>query len=328
MTTLAEMQLIGHAVAYDNPHDRSAHPRAKNGAEAFLSYGEFRSDKYTRDREGHYLEDAEALMAYVILDSLRGSYYQKLTALDPHGHKAALQFQQSEGRTFTAITALGEMSTFAKKKGIITPNESWIIVPPDDGSLGRAEYTAKESGIALGGRVVKSRKGGEVHIEDVYGDMTGKSVILPDDMIATGSTLGQTAIELRKRGARKVIAFTPHVIGVDGADKVIYDMIKSGQLDDLVVSNSTPYAARLEGIPGVHFYDVQPLLEEYMRNELLGLSNDAYVFPLRSFYDNLKSVAAHYPHLVPDIARAYPEQKRTNGVVEQELFNIKTVVTS
>jgi ribose-phosphate pyrophosphokinase len=70
----------------------------------------------------------------------------------------------------------------------------------------------------------------------VAGDVDGATVLLRDDLIATGSTLAHAAAALRHAGAAQVHAMAAHGLFVGHADRVLAE----AALDSLVVSDSVP----------------------------------------------------------------------------------------
>jgi ribose-phosphate pyrophosphokinase len=97
-----------------------------------------------------------------------------------------------------------------------------VVMSPDAGGAGRAEAFAKRLGatqIAFG---YKSRKeAGVVDSLRVAGDVTGKDVLLVDDIIDSGGTLLKAATVLRTMGGRKIYAYCTHGLFTKGVDAVV-----------------------------------------------------------------------------------------------------------
>lgn len=92
----------------------------------------------------------------------------------------------------------------------VTP-ESLCVVSPDEGGMRRAVYYANLMGVDMGmcyrRRDFSRIENGEhpvVSFEFLGNDISGKNVIIVDDMIATGKTMLEVAGELKKRGAAKI----------------------------------------------------------------------------------------------------------------------------
>ena len=123
------------------------------------------------------------------------------------------------------------------------------VASPDPGGVKRAQLWREELEARLQrpvgfGFVDKRRSGGLLGGgEIVAGDVDGASVLLFDDLIATGATLQRAAHALRSAGARRVVAAAAHGLFVGDARTVLAD----GSLDHVVVTDSVP-AFRLGGV--------------------------------------------------------------------------------
>jgi len=71
----------------------------------------------------------------------------------------------------------------------------------------------------------------------------GCDVLLVDDMTETAGTLTAAARILRERGARSIRVAVSHCIPTD----IAYERIGSGVIDELITTNSVPFATR--GLP-------------------------------------------------------------------------------
>ena len=52
---------------------------------------------------------------------------------------------------------------------------------------------------------------------ELYGEVTGRDVILVDDVIDSGNTVVRSAAELSRRGAKNVYVFATHGVFSEGA---------------------------------------------------------------------------------------------------------------
>ncbi len=116
-----------------------------------------------------------------------------------------------------------------------------VVISPDTGGIKRAEKFRQDLSLALNreassGFMEKHRSGGVVTGEALIGDVSGKAVIIIDDLISTGGTMGRTAKACRKGGAAKVYAAATHGIFTGDADKVFADPA----IDQLVIVDTIP----------------------------------------------------------------------------------------
>jgi len=70
----------------------------------------------------------------------------------------------------------------------------------------------------------------------VAGDVAGMSVLLLDDLIASGGTMRRAAAALRQAGAREVIALAAHGLFIAPAADVLAD----SAISRVVVTDSVP----------------------------------------------------------------------------------------
>lgn len=114
--------------------------------------------------------------------------------------------------------------------------DNLTIASPDMGGSKRAYAYSK----ALGSDVVicyKQRAKANIisHME-LIGDVTGKNVVLVDDMVDTAGTLTKAADLMMERGALSVRAICTHPILSGSA----YERLEASKLEELIVTNSIP----------------------------------------------------------------------------------------
>ena len=104
--------------------------------------------------------------------------------------------------------------------------EDTIIISPDEGAMSRCMYYSSVLGIDIGmfykrrnyAVVVNGRNPIEAH-EYLGRDLTGKDVIIVDDMISSGESLLDVAQQLKEKGAKRIFAFASFGLYTDGLDK-------------------------------------------------------------------------------------------------------------
>lgn len=138
------------------------------------------------------------------------------------------------------------------------PFKNPIIASPDIGGVARARYFADRMGMDLVIVDKKREKANESEVMNIIGDVSGKDVILVDDMIDTAGTMCKAADVLKSRGANSVMALGTHPVLSGPA----YERIAKSSLDEVVVTNSIPL--RLAH-PKVKVLSVAPLFAEVIR---------------------------------------------------------------
>lgn len=104
--------------------------------------------------------------------------------------------------------------------------EDLMIISPDEGAMGRCMYFSSVLGIDIGmfykrrnySIVVNGKNPIEAH-EYLGKDLTGKDVIIIDDMISSGESLIDVALQIKEKGAKRVFAFTTFGLFTDGLEK-------------------------------------------------------------------------------------------------------------
>lgn len=120
-------------------------------------------------------------------------------------------------------------------------DEEAIVLSPDEGGMKRADAFRRAMNQALGrelpiGFMEKRRSRGVVSGETLFADVRGRTVIIIDDLISTGSTLLRAAETARQKGAGKVHAAASHGVFLAEANK----MLASPAFDSVVVADTIP----------------------------------------------------------------------------------------
>ena len=123
--------------------------------------------------------------------------------------------------------------------------DSLMVVSPDEGAIGRSMYIASVLGIELGmfykrrnySVIIDGKNPIEAH-EYLGKDLTGKDVIVVDDMISSGDSMIDVAQQLKQRGAKRVFVFATFALfcnGLENFDKAY----KDGIFDKIYATNLT-----------------------------------------------------------------------------------------
>jgi ribose-phosphate pyrophosphokinase len=120
-------------------------------------------------------------------------------------------------------------------------NEEPVIMSPDFGGIKRAEQFQQTLGKQLNSELPvvfmeKYRSSGVVSGERIAGEVKGKTVIIIDDLISTGSTIARAAAGCKKSGAKKVLALVTHGIFTGKPDETLQEEA----LQQIITTNSIP----------------------------------------------------------------------------------------
>lgn len=119
--------------------------------------------------------------------------------------------------------------------------EPIVVVSPDAGGIKRADDFRRRLGIVLDRPVPlafseKHRSEGIVSGDALVGDVAGKTVIVVDDLISSGTTMARTALACRARGARHVCAVATHAVFAATSGSVL----RGDAFDRIIVTDSVP----------------------------------------------------------------------------------------
>jgi ribose-phosphate pyrophosphokinase len=137
-----------------------------------------------------------------------------------------------------------------------------VVVSPDAGRVRVAERWTDRLGCGLA--IIHKRRDpnvpNEVKVGEVVGQVRGKTCILVDDMIDTGSTITKAAELLFDNGAADVIVTATH--GVLSGPAV--DRLKNSRINEVVVTNTLPIEDDRR-FDGLQVLSIAPLIARAIR---------------------------------------------------------------
>ncbi len=200
----------------------------------------------------------EALSSKVVIDFLQTVGVHSLITVDLHSDNIIGFFEIP----VVHVTAVPLFAEYIVK----TYGKDTLVVSPDFGGAKRSRRFAKEMGQeGTIGIIDKERSltTGEVELRGINLDVSGKTVVIPDDFISTGSTLVEVVPLLKKAGAAKIIACITHPILAKNAAKNIAE----SDIDGLVVTDTVLIADEKIKTLGnkLHVISTVPLLTPYLK---------------------------------------------------------------
>lgn len=157
----------------------------------------------------------------------------------------------------------------------------FMIVSPDEGAINRNMYYASVLGVDLGmfykrrdySVVVNGRNPIVAH-EYLGNDVTGKDVFIADDIISSGESMLDIAVELKKRKANKIYCYATYAIFTNGLDK--FDKAYAdGIIDGVFGTNLTYRSPELLNRTWFHEVDCAKYISYFIAslNHDLSISN-------------------------------------------------------
>lgn len=122
--------------------------------------------------------------------------------------------------------------------------DNYVFAAPDVGSTNRVREVASYFGAEMVICDKYRKKANEVGSMTVIGDVTGKHVILIDDIVDTAGTLCKAASLLKEKGALSVRAFCTHPVLSGKA----YENVANSELERLVVCDTIPLKQQIDKI--------------------------------------------------------------------------------
>lgn len=174
--------------------------------------------------------------------------------------------------------------------------EHTMIVSPDEGGMGRCIYYSSVLGLDLGmfykrrnySIIVNGKNPIEAH-EFLGNDITGKDLILVDDMISSGESMLDIAAKLKEKGAGRIFIFSTFGLFVDGLEK--FDQYYAdGLIDKIFTTNliyQTPELLSREWYCSVN-------MSKYIALLVDTLNNDNSISKLLDPVDKIKAAVAKY----------------------------------
>ena len=171
-----------------------------------------------------------------------------------------------------------------------------MIVSPDEGGMGRCIYYSSVLGLNLGmfykrrnySVIVNGRNPIEAH-EFLGDDITGKDLILVDDMISSGDSMLDIAQKLKEMGAGRIFIFATFGLFVEGLEK--FDQYyKDGLITKVFTTNliyQTPELLSREWYSSVNMAKYIALLVDT-------INNDNSISELLNPIDRIKKKVAEY----------------------------------
>lgn len=123
----------------------------------------------------------------------------------------------------------------------IVSEERVVVVSPDVGGVHRAEQfrqsLARYRQTVIGSAFVeKHRSGGQISGDTVVGDVRDATVIIVDDLIASGGTLARAARTLKQAGAQRIFTVATHAAFTGDAESHLADPAIEG----VVITDTLP----------------------------------------------------------------------------------------
>jgi ribose-phosphate pyrophosphokinase len=140
----------------------------------------------------------------------------------------------------------------------VFPTDNLMVVSPDVGGVVRARGLAKRIDAPLAIVDKRRERPGDSEVMNVIGDVSGRTCILVDDIVDSGSTLINAAEALLDQGAAMVTAYITHGVLTGGA----VARVMSSRLKELVITDSILPTESVKNARNIRVLPIAPLLGE------------------------------------------------------------------
>jgi ribose-phosphate pyrophosphokinase len=204
---------------------------------------------YSRQDKKH--RGREPISARLVADLFKQAGADRIMAVDLH----TAQIQGFFDGPVDHLFALPLLADYVTEK---YAGSDFTVVSPDSGRLRVAErWTDRLGGCPLA-FIHKTRDPfvpNQITMNRVVGDVAGRTCILVDDMITSGSTITMAAEAIKEAGAAQVVAAVTH--GVLSGPAV--DRLKNSPISEVVLTNTLPIPAERR-IDEMTVLSIAPLL--------------------------------------------------------------------
>ncbi|MDQ1911374.1 ribose-phosphate pyrophosphokinase [Paenibacillus sp. GD4] len=159
---------------------------------------------YGYSRQERKAAPREPISAKLVADLLTTAGAHRVITIDLH----APAIQGFFNIPVDHLTALDLLSGYIKKKNI----EDLIVVSPDAGGVTRAENLANVIEAPIAMMFKKRYAHNEAVVTHVIGDVEGKTPVIIEDLIDTGTTIVNVVEGLKERGAKDVYILATHAV--------------------------------------------------------------------------------------------------------------------
>lgn len=184
---------------------------------------------------GYARQDREFLQGEIVTMEVIAKLFhaagaKKIIVVDIHSMIGLKKFKISARN----ISAIPELVKYFKKLNLKNP----LVISPDLGGINRAKEFAKLfQADCIGLKKQRDRKTGKVKIVNTkLQDVSGRDLILVDDMISTGGSIIKATEFLKKQKCKRVFVACTHALLMNNAEK----RIKKAGVTQIISTNTIP----------------------------------------------------------------------------------------
>ena len=180
-------------------------------------------------RQDRQFLSGEVVTMSIVARMLQTAGAKKIVVVDIHSKIALNHFKIPKEN----VSAIPELAKYFKKMKL----KNALVVSPDMGGALRAKkFAALLNTDFITLKKSRNRKTGKVLIQSSKVDVSGKDLILVDDIISTGGSVIKAAQFLKRQKCKRVFVACTHGLFVDDAEK----RIKKAGVARIISTNTIP----------------------------------------------------------------------------------------
>ena len=249
------------------------------------------------DYEGrqHRRSGRESLDCAYALEELRDMGIDNFITFDAHDPRVQNSTPLNGFDNFTTPYQFIK-SLLNSEDDMIVDKDHLLVISPDEGALDRAIYFASVLGVDTGmfykrrdySTIVNGKNPIVAH-EYMGNDVAGKDVFIADDIISSGESMLDIAVELKKRKANKIYCYATYPIftnGLEAFNKAYAD----GIIDGVFGTNLTYRTPELLSSPW--FYEVD--CSKYIAYFIASLNHDKSISQVIDPHTKIEALLKKY----------------------------------
>lgn len=170
-----------------------------------------------------------------VLGRLLGDRFDRIVTVEPHLHRTGDLFEVFGVET-TALAAAADLAEALVE--LLAGARNLIVVGPDAESQAWTERLAAR--LEAPAVTFQKIRHGDAHVDlalDEAVDVTGRPVVLVDDICSSGATLVGAIERLKHRGAARIVVAVVHALFTDETER----RLRAAGADDILSSESCPH---------------------------------------------------------------------------------------
>ena len=191
-------------------------------------------------RQDRQFLSGEVVTMAIVARMLQTAGAKKIVAVDIHSKIALNHFKIPKEN----VSAIPELAKYFKKMKL----KNALVVSPDmGGSLRAKKFAALLNIDFIALKKSRNRKTGKVLVQSSKVDVSGKDLILVDDIISTGGSIVKAAQFLKRQKCKRVFVACTHGLFVGNAEK----RIKKAGVSRIISTNTIPRNTSKVDVSGV-----------------------------------------------------------------------------